>query len=697
MQKNKTITVALAGNPNCGKSTIFNDLAGANQRVGNYSGVTVEKKEGTRHYKGFDINFVDLPGAYSLSAFSEDEVVTSDFLINDKPDIIINVIDASNMERNLYLFTQIIELDIPVIVALNMVDILQSQGKTADIKEMSSLLGVPVFATVGNKKIGINDILECIVGNCENEKFKNQARAKVDYGDDIKEETDKLKSLIAKDENLLKYPGNWLAVRLLDNDPIALGAAGKASNGKDILAQNEKSRKHIEEHFGKKPEIEITGRRYGFARAVVKTVVRETDGKKADITEIIDNFALNKYLGIPIFAAVMYIIFKFTFTLSGPVVNAFGLFFEWLGGFAGGIIPQGPVQSLVVDGIIGGVGGVLSFFPLVLFMFFAIAFFEDSGYMARAAFVMDKIMSRFGLHGKSFLPLMISTNGCAVPGILASRTLDSKRDRLITMFVTPFMICGAKLPVFALIIGAFFSAKYQTNVMFIMYILSVVIALSIAKLLSVTILKGEPAHFVMELPPYHMPTLKGLLLKMWERGWLYVKKAGTIIVLASIIIWAAFAYPVVKGTENLDETEIAAAQMSGSFAGRAGRVLEPLFRPIGMDGNRAIALIAGFAAKEIVVSTLGTIYSLGSIDPEEAQPLQERIAADPDWSPLKAVAFLLFCLIYIPCIASVVVFFKETGSSYKWLALMVGGTTLLAWIVAFIVFQLGTLLGIGVQ
>ncbi|MCL2144095.1 MAG: ferrous iron transport protein B [Endomicrobia bacterium] len=707
MEKNKNITVALAGNPNCGKSTIFNALTGANQRIANYPGVTVEKKEGTKHYKGYDINFIDLPGTYSLSALSEDEVVARDFLVNDKPDIIINVIDASNMERNLYLFTQIIELDIPVIAVLNMVDILESQGKTADEKQMSALLGVPVFATVGNKGLGITDILDCIAGchgqggqgdvavdhNGQQLRPLDHKPARVDYGDDIKGEKDKLEVLIAKDASLLKYSKDWLSVRLLDNDTIALGIAAKASNGKDILAQNEKSRKHIEGHFGKKPEIEIVGRRYGFARSVAKTVIKETDGKKTDITEIIDRFALNKYLGIPIFAAVMYIIFKFTFTLSIPVVKVFEIFFGWLGGFAGGLMPEGPVQSLIVDGIIGGVGGVLGFFPLVLFMFFAIAFFEDSGYMARAAFVMDKIMNRFGLHGKSFLPLMISTNGCAIPGFLASRTLDSKRDRLITMFVTPFMICGAKLPVFALIIGAFFSAKYQTNIMFIMYGLSIVLALAIAKLLSITAFKGEAAHFVMELPPYHMPTLKGLLLKMWERGWLYVKKAGTVIVLASIIIWAAFTYPQVPEDEDFSEEEIAAVQIEYSAAGRIGKFIEPFFKPIGMDGNRAVALIAGFAAKEIIVSTLGTVYSLGEVKSEEdAEPLKEKIAADPGWSPLKGIVFLIFCLIYIPCLPSVVVFFKETGSSFKRLALLVLGTTGLAWIASFVVYQVGILI-----
>ncbi|MCL2799415.1 MAG: ferrous iron transport protein B [Endomicrobia bacterium] len=695
MWQNKNIIVALAGNPNSGKSTIFNTLAGANQRVGNYPGVTVEKKEGFKTYKDCDITFVDLPGTYSLSAYSQDEVVAGDFLINEKPDIIIHVVDALNMERNLYLFTQLAELDIPIIVALNMIDTLQSQGKIADEKVMSELLGVPVFKTVGSREIGVVNILEYIADdNVESKAFEKIKAAKVDYGQDIKAEADILEPLISKDKGLTQLPKSWLVMKLLDNDPLALKFVSKADNGAEILAQTEKSRNHLKEHFGAQTEIIITGRRYGFANAVTKNVLQDVSRKKTDMTEIIDMFALNRYLGIPIFAAVMYVIFKFTFTLSNPAVKLFGMFFERFGALMGKLLPAGAVKSLIVDGVIGGVGGVLSFFPLILFMFFAIAFFEDSGYMARAAFVMDKIMNRFGLHGKSFLPLMISTNGCAVPGILAARTLDSKRDRLITMFVTPFMICGAKLPIFALIIGAFFSAKYQTGIMFLMYFLSVAIALGAAKLLSKTILRGEPAHFVMELPPYHMPTLKGLLLKMWERGWLYVKKAGTVIMLASILIWAAFTYPKAPVNENLTETETAAIQIQYSAAGRIGNFIEPFFKPIGMDGNRAVALVAGFAAKEIVVSTLGTIYSLGEVNPEESQPLREKIASDPDWSPLKGIVFLIFCLIYIPCIACVVVFFKESGSSFKWLVLLVAGNTVFAWIMSFIVFQIGTLLGL---
>lgn len=690
MQKNIKIKVALAGNPNSGKSTIFNSLTGSNQHVGNYPGITVEKKEGSKSYKGYDINFVDLPGMYSLSAFSDDEAVARDFLIKEKPDIVIDTIDTTNLERNLYLFTQLTELSVPIIMVLNMVDILRSQGKVINKKAMSDLLGVPVITTVASRKIGIDDILDSIVSLFENKKLKNQIRAKVDFGDVIKEQTDKLEDLISKNPTLSIFPERWLAIEFLDNGLSILELISETNNESEILTQLKKSKEHIKEHFGEKADKEIVDRRYGFAKSIVKTVVKKTGQDKVDITGIIDSFVLNKYLGIPIFILVMYVIFKFT-TFADPMANLFGLLFKWIGGVVVSLLPICPVRSLIVDGIIGGVGGVLGFFPMMLFMFFAIAFFEDSGYMARAAFVMDKVMSRFGLHGKSFLPLMLSTNGCAVTGILSTRTLDSKRDRLITMFIAPFMICGAKLTVFTLIIDTFFHAKYKTDIMVVMYFLSIAIALGIAKLLSSTVLKGDAAYFVIELPPYHIPTIKGLLLKMWERGTLYVRKAGTTIVFASILIWVIFAYPKAPINENLSKNEQVALQAQYSFAGRAGKILEPFFKPIGMDGNRAVALIAGFAAKEVIVSTLGTIYAIEDGSGENL-PLKEKIANDKDWSALKGITFLIFCLIYIPCVVSVIVFFKETGSSYKWLALLVIGSTASAWIVSFIIFQIGTLL-----
>ncbi|MDR1260108.1 MAG: ferrous iron transport protein B [Endomicrobium sp.] len=689
------IVVALAGNPNCGKSTIFNALTGSTQRVGNYPGITVEKKEGLKNYKGYSISFIDLPGTYSLSAYSDEEIVARDFLLSDEPDVIIDVIDASNMERNLYLFTQIIELKIPVIIVLNMIDILFLHGESINQKEMSKLLGVSVVATVANKGTGICDILCSILDIYENKGSKKQVKAKVNYGEIIENEIYKLEVLVSKNCKLSKFSKSWLTLRLLENEPSILELVSNAYNKVEILCQLKKSKDYIKRCFHENAETVMIDKRYSFINDVVKIVIKKNGQKKFDVTEIIDNFVLNKYFGFPIFVVVMYIIFKFTFIFSNPVVNFLGKIFEWFGSIVSNIIPNGPVQSLIVDGIFGGVCGVLGFFPLILFMFFAIAFFEDSGYMPRAAFVMNKIMNRFGLHGKSFLPLMLSTNGCAVPGILATRTLDSKRDRLITMFVVSFMICGAKLPVFALIISAFFPVKYQVAIMFFMYILSIVIALSVAKLLSVTVLTEEESHFVMELPHYHIPTLKGLFFKTWERGWLYVKKCGTIIVFISILIWVLFGYPKISMNENLSKIENISLQMQYSIAGRIGKIVDPLFKPIGMDGNRAIALIAGFAAKELIISTLGTIYSIENVDSKNVQSLKNKISLDKSWSPLKGITFLIFCLIYVPCIASVIVFFKEAGSSYKWLIILILGNTIFAWLASCIVFQFGKLLKIG--
>jgi ferrous iron transport protein B len=692
MSDNKSIKVALVGNPNSGKSTIFNRLTGSNQDVGNYPGVTVEKKENTIKYNDYNITFIDLPGIYSLSAYSNDEIVTKNFLINQEPDIIVNVIDSSNIEHNLYLFSQITEFSSSIIIVLNMIDILQYKCKNIDEKKMENLLGVPVLTSIANKNIGITNILNSIISTFENNNIQKQTRAKVDYTDVIKEEINKLESLIQAIPELSLFPKNWISLKLLENDTQTLNLIENTQNKDKILQQLQKSVKHIKEHFNQTPGAIIVGTRYGFVSSIVKTVLKNSVKNKIDITEIIDTFVLNKYLAIPIFALVMYMIFTFTFIFSVPLVNIFDFFLKWIANLTSSILPPGQLKSLIVDGIINGVGAVLKFYPLVLFMFFAFAFFEDSGYMARTAFVMDKIMNRFALSGKSFLPLMLST-GCAVPGILAARTLDSKRDRLITMFIAPFMICEAKLSVFALIIGTFIPLRYQTFTMFVIYILSIIIALSIAKILDKTIPLTEMSHFVIELPPYHIPPLKGLFLKMWERGWLYVKKAGTIILLISILIWTAFAYPKVPSGKNIGTV----SQINYSFVGRIGNFLEPVFRPIGMDKNKAIALIAGFAAKEVIVSTLGIVYSIEEESNNQKKPLKDKIKNDKSWSLLTGITFLIFCLIYMPCISSVVVFFKETNYNCKWLLGMVLGNTLLAWVCSFIVFKLGSFLKIFIN
>ncbi len=694
MNKNKKITVALAGNPNCGKSTIFNNLTGSRQHVGNYPGVTVEKKEGIVRYQDYEINVVDLPGTYSLSAYSEDEIVARNFILEDKPDVVIHVIDSSNLERNLYLFTQLNELDVPIVLAMNMSDIVKKKGHVINYDELSILLGKPIVSMTGSENKGTDQLLEAVAGVCDR-KIKIE-QVYIDYGQEIDEQLCALKEIISKDEKLLsRYPLQWLSVKLLENDFAIIDEVKKFSVGQEILDCLEKGQGHIRQHFSDDPEVLIADRRYGFISGACTQAMKLGAEERHDISDRIDKVILNRVLGLPIFAVVMYSIFKFTFTFSEPVVKFFETFFEWTGTLVSSFVPEGLIQSFLVDGVIGGVGGVLGFFPLVLFMFFAIAFFEDSGYMARAAFVMDKFMSKFGLHGKSFLPMMIATNGCAVPGIMATRTLESKRDRLITMMVTPFMICGAKLPIFALFIGAFFPVKQGANIMFLMYILSVAIAFVSAWVLKRFVFKGETAHFVMELPPYRVPTIKGLLLKMWERGWLYLKKAGSVVFLISIIIWAGFTFPESKADPNIDFKASRTSQMEQSFAGRLGKFVEPAIQPIGMDWRSGVALIAGVAAKEVVVSTFGTIYSLGEVDVDHPDSLKTALQKDPAWNPLKAISFLMFCLIYLPCVVAMSVFYRESGSSAKWTLFLIFWTTTMAWIFSFVVYQVGQILGFG--
>ncbi len=685
MENQQELVVALVGNPNSGKSTIFNNLTGAFQHVGNYPGVTVESKQGHVDYKGYSITIVDLPGTYSLSAYSEDEAVTRNFIIQKRPDVIVHIVDASNLERNLYLFTQLVELDIPIILAMNMVDIVENKGQKIDYDELSRLLKSPVVPTVGNKNKGMQALLDAIVN------FKaTEEKVHIPYGEEIQQELDKIVALLEKEKQHLKgYPVKWLAVKLLEADSLAIDVIRSLPSGNDIFQQSERSREYLRELFEDEPEVVIADRRYGFISGACMQVIRLTPEEHHNLSDKIDMVVLNRFLGLPIFAFVMYIIFKFTFSFSAPVIRVMEIFFDKISVMATKFIPEGIFQSFIVDGIIGGIGSVLSFFPLVIFMFFAIAFFEDSGYMARAAFIMDKIMHKFGLHGKSFVPMMISTNGCAVPGIMAARTLENKKDRLITMMVTPFMICGAKLPIFALFIGVFFPDAYKTNIMFLMYAISIGLAFGSAWVLKRFILKGEPAYFVMELPPYRVPTLKGLLLKVWTRARLYLKKAATIILLISVLVWAGFSFPEINKEEITNSKDLASIQLEQSIAGRLGRFMEPILRPIGLDWQASIALISGLAAKEVVVTTFGTMYSLQEGADHEA--LREAIRNDPSWNSLKAFSFLIFCMIYPPCIAAISVFYRETGSSLKWTLFLFLGTIAMAWLVAFIVYQVGNL------
>ncbi len=715
-QNNKNeITIALAGNPNSGKTTIFNALTGARQHVGNYPGVTVEKKEGKCNYKDYKIKVVDLPGTYSLTAYSLDEVVARKFLIEERPDVVVDIIDSSNLQRNLYLATQLAELGIPFILCLNMSDIAKKKGLRLDENLFSRLIGCEIVFTVGHKKEGIEALFEKIITVATGEsKIKP---VQVNFGKEIENELEKLLEIIKKDKSLTqKVSARYISIKLLENDKEELEHIKGSSIEQEAIYQIEESTKHLEMIFGEDVEGRIVDMRYGFIKGVVKESARQLERHKLDVSDKIDKILTNRILGLPIFAFFMWLIFKMTFTLAEKPMEWIESFFGWFGELIGNVIPEGIINSLIVDGIIGGVGGVLVFLPNILILFIAIAILEDSGYMSRAAFIMDRIMHKFGLHGKSFIPMLIGF-GCTIPAYMGCRILESKRDRLVTMHVNTFMSCGARLPVYVLFAGAFFPKEAAGNIIFIIYILGIVIAVAMAKIFSKVRFRGESAPFVMELPPYHLPTIKGILIHMWEKGKLYLKKAGTIILAVSIIMWVLMSFPkvtsyskdyykLINGIETSNqieeikenkiedfENERATEDLSYSFAGRIGKAIEPVIKPLGFDWRLGIGLFAGFAAKEVIVSTLGTVYSVGEAD-EESETLRDKLRNDIAYSPLIAFSLMIFVLLYFPCIAAMVVFYKETKSLKEVLFQMIY-TTALAYIMALIVYQGGSLLGLG--
>jgi ferrous iron transport protein B len=714
----KQFVVALAGNPNSGKTTIFNNLTGANQHVGNYPGVTVEKKEGFFNYKGHRIKVVDLPGTYSLSAHSIEEIIARNFIIKEKPDLVIDIVDTSNIERNLYLTTQLLELGAPVIIALNMGDTARQRGVVTDVKCLSQLLGVPVVPTIGNKRRGMDELRETVVERLED---ANDFRpATVNYGKEFEEELTRLTEVFEKDCRLTNgYRPRWLAIKLMEDDAEVTALVISQPSSEKILETAGKGRRRIESLFGDPPATVIANRRYGFISGACSEAVSLTEHRRHDISDQIDLALIHPFFGLPIFALLMWLMFNLTFVLGEKPMGWIEAGISFLSEFALSVLPEGILSSLIVDGIIAGVGGVIVFLPNIMLLFLAIAVLEDTGYMARAAFVMDRIMHKIGLHGKSFIPMLIGF-GCSVPAYMGARILEDKADRLVTMHVTTFMSCGARLPVYILVCGAFWPQN-AGNVVFSIYALGVVVAIATVKLLRSTRFKGMSTPFIMELPPYRVPTLRSLAIHMWERAWLYLRKAGTIILGISIIMWFLMTFPVKQSFtqdydalissamavrdageitgEELDkrltgyENVIASERMEYSFAGRVGKFIEPAIKPLGLDWRLGVAIIAGFAAKEVVVSTMGTIYGVGESD-EESSSLREKLSTDPKYSKLTAYAFLVFVLLYIPCMAAMVVFFRESGS-WKELAFQIGYTTGLAWLLSLVVYQGGRLMGLG--
>ena len=684
----KKITVALAGNPNSGKTSIFNMLTGARQHVGNYPGVTVEKKEGLCKYAGYEIAVVDLPGTYSLTAYSIEELIARNFIIDEQPDVVVDIVDASSIERNLYLATQLIEMNVPLVLAFNMSDIAKRKGLVFDINQLSKLLEATIVPTVGNKGKGKTELLNAIIETARQGKIERTH--KVNYGEEIETELAKIEALLASEEPQLakRYGSRWLAVKLLEQD---IDITNKIHN-KEILETVITSIEHLRTIFGDEPEIIIADRRYGFISGACEESIKSSVELRHTSSDIADKVILNRVLGLPIFLLLMYLVFKLTFWVGGPLMGWTENFFGWATDAVAGFWPVGvesPVKSLLVDGIIGGVGGVLVFLPNILLLFLAISVLEDTGYMARAAFIMDRIMHKIGLHGKSFIPMLIGF-GCSIPAIMATRVLENRRNRLTTIMVVPLMSCGARLPIYALIIPAFFAPRLHGLVLWLIYMIGIVLAIICAKLLRITLFRGETTPFVMELPPYRIPTIKGTFIHMWERAWLYIKKAGTIILAISIILWAATSYP--KPSEaslaGFDEEQAQEFELTHSIAGRVGKGLEPIIKPLGFDWRIGTALIGALGAKEVFVAQMGIMYSLGEVD-EESKALRTELQAR--YSPLVGFCIMLFCLISAPCIATLAICRRETNS-WRWALFQFFGLTALAYVITLIVYQLGSLI-----
>jgi ferrous iron transport protein B len=790
----KKITAALVGNPNSGKTTIFNNITGGRQHVGNYPGVTVEKKEGYKHLGDKEFAIIDLPGTYSLTAYSQEEVVTRNFIVNDKPDVVIDILDASNLERNLYLTIQLLELEKPLLLALNMVDVAEDLGvKINDDKLSECLNGVPVVRTIGVRNEGTDGILLAAAEASNNKKSNG---FKLDYGSDVEEAVKKIEPLLAALHNEINFPVRWLALKVLENDSNIMNSIAKLPNTDSILKECNTIRAELSHTLGEDVELFIAGQRYQFVGKVYQQIADTRELNAMTTSDKIDRVLTNRIFGLPIFFGLMWLVFNLVFTIGNVPSGWIEEGIKKFGELIGSAMSDGPLKSLIVDGIIGGVGGVLTFVPGIILLFLAISVLEDTGYMARAAFIMDRMMRRFGLHGKSFIPLLLGF-GCSVPAIMGSRMLENPRDRMITILVAPLMSCSAKLPVYTVLIAAFFDPSIAGNVLFSIYILGIVLLMIMASIYRKTLFKGESEPFVMELPPYRVPTLKSIIIHMWERSSLYLKKAGTIILAASILMWFLTNYPsdveytrdydaltvqaeetynqqvdenilapleikdikeneqlaalvgeiqdvnkefdeatgeleedspeyaalettkteklqqletdntelysnaarYVELTDNLEEekthleNEKTGEKLEKSYSGQIGKMIEPAIKPLGFDWRVGVSLVAGVTAKEVVLSTMGTIYSLGETN-ENSKSLKHALAQDSNLNPLVAYSLMVFVLLYSPCLAALSVMKRETNS-WKWPAFSLVYGTALAWVVTFIVYQGGKLLGFG--
>lgn len=715
----KVITVALVGNPNAGKTSLFNIASGAHEHVGNYGGVTVDSKEGRFKHGGYTFKVVDLPGTYSLSAYTPEELFVRRHIVEDKPDVIINIVAASNLERNLYLTTELIDMEAPVVIALNMYDELKESGGEFNYGKLSKMIGIPMVPTVAKTGMGINDLFDTVIRMYE-DKEPIVRRVHISYGNIAENSISRLNIKLEKDKSTqLIFPRRYISIKLLEKDKDIESYVSTLSNGKDILATRDAEIKYIEETLKEDTESTLTNARYGFIAGGLKETLKEKTNE-SDRTRIIDSIVTNKYLGFPIFFFFMWVMFECTFRLGGYPMEWIENGVAALGDFIRGTMPEGMLKDLIVDGIIGGVGGVIVFLPNILILYAFISFMEDSGYMARAAFIMDKVMHKMGLHGKSFIPLVMGF-GCNVPAILATRTIESRNSRMITMLINPFMSCSARLPVYLLFVGVFFK-PYASFVLFGLYFIGILIAVISARLFKKFLFPKEDTPFVMELPPYRMPTLRAVSIHMWDKSRQYLRKMGGVILVASIIIWFLGYFPRDKerelqfdnqisrvetqfGNNEIDDnqkTELIEevedqrniAHQEESYIGRIGKTIEPVMRPLGFDWKISVSLLSGMAAKEVVVSTLGVLYTG---DSENQESLETRLVSDtqtdgtPTFTPLVIVSLLLFVLIYFPCVATIAAIKEESGS-WKWGVFSIIYTTLLAWIISFLVYQIGNML-----
>lgn len=720
--KRRTITVALVGNPNCGKTSFFNLASGSHEHVGNYSGVTVDAKEGFFNFQGYRFKIVDLPGTYSLSAYTPEEIYVRRFIIEETPDVIINVIDSSNLERNLYLTTQLIDMNVRMVIALNMYDELEASGNKLDHLLLSKLFGVPMIPTVSKKGQGINNLFHLLINLYEGADFldkkgeitkevlnelkvwhntevgetnhhediadlkqvhtKNDLKLKIyrhihiNHGPDLENAIDRVKAKISKNEDIRHmYSTRFLSIKLLEKDKEVEKLIQELPNGQEIIDERNKAAKRIQETMNEDSESAIINAKYGFISGALKETYTDNHKENGQTTKLLDAVVTHKIWGYPIFFLIMYLMFQGTFTLGQYPMTGIEYIIDKLGILIKSGMSEGPLKDLIVDGIIGGVGGVIVFLPNILILYCCISIMEDTGYMARAAFIMDKIMHKMGLHGKSFIPLIMGF-GCNVPAVLASRTIENRKSRLITMLINPLMSCSARLPIYLVLVGALFP-RTGSLVLLSIYAIGIFLAVIIARLFNKVLIKGDDTPFVMELPPYRMPTLKSILRHTWEKGAQYLKKMGGIIMIASILIWFLGYFPNHNGYSSVAE------QQENSYIGQIGKAIEPAIKPLGFDWKLGIGLISGVGAKELVVSTLGVLY----VSNDNSVNLGHRIPI----TPLAAYCYMVFVLIYFPCIATLAAIRQESGS-WKWAAFAAAYTTLLAWIVTFCIYQIGGIL-----